>query len=46
MDECDTAPAVLLPYLSGRSHAATEVDGAFGQRKSLCHKVIREDRPN
>lgn len=44
MDDRDKDPAVVLPYLVGRSLAATEVYEAFGYRKSAYYKAAREGR--
>lgn len=39
MDDREKDPAVVLPYLVGRSLAATEVYEAFGYRKSAYYKA-------
>jgi hypothetical protein len=44
MDDRDKDPAVVLPYLVGRSLPATEVYEAFGYRKSAYYKAVREGR--
>lgn len=44
MDDRDKDPAVVLPYLVGRSLPATEVYEAFGYRKSAYYKAAREGR--
>ncbi|OIN80683.1 helix-turn-helix transcriptional regulator [Mycobacterium malmoense] len=44
MDDRDKDPGVVLPYLVGRSLAATEVYEAFGYRKSAYYKAAREGR--
>ncbi len=44
MEDRDKDPAVVLPYLVGRSLAATEVYEAFGYRKSAYYKAAREGR--
>jgi hypothetical protein len=44
MDDRDKDPVVVLPYLVGRSLAATEVYEAFGYRKSAYYKAAREGR--
>jgi len=38
MEDRDKDPAVVLPYLVGRSLAATEVYEAFGYRKSAYYR--------
>lgn len=44
MDDSAKDPAVVLQYLVGRPLAATEVQEAFGYRKSAYYKAAREGR--
>jgi hypothetical protein len=44
VDDRDRDPTVVLPYLVGRSLAATEVYEAFGYRKSAYYKAVHEGR--